>query len=125
VRVLIVRSPEAQINSSGVKWLFVYGIWYLSWSKRRRLNWTSAEFFSSDVNKLNVTVRIQGFGGETRRKETSGGPSRRWEDNIKMVLQEVGYGGMDWIELVQDRDRWRVLVNAAMNLWIPQNTGIS
>jgi hypothetical protein len=40
----------------------------------------------------------------------------RWEDNIKVDLEEVGYGGMDWIELAQDRDRWRVLVNAVMNL---------
>jgi hypothetical protein len=41
---------------------------------------------------------------------------RRWEDNIKMDLQEVGYGGMDWIELARDTDRWRALVNAVMTL---------
>ena len=49
-------------------------------------------------------------------KRPLGGPRRRWEDNSKMVLQEVGCGGMDWIELGKDRDRRRALVNAVMNL---------
>jgi hypothetical protein len=43
----------------------------------------------------------------------------RWEDNIKTDLQEAGYGGMDWIDLAQNRDRWRALVNAVMNLRFP------
>jgi hypothetical protein len=43
-------------------------------------------------------------------------PRRRWKDNIKMDLQEVGFGGMDWSQLAQYRDRWRALVNAAVNL---------
>jgi hypothetical protein len=46
-------------------------------------------------------------------------PRRRWEDNIKLDIQEVGCGGMDWIERAQDRDRWRALVNAVMNLRVP------
>ena len=46
-------------------------------------------------------------------------PNLRWEDNIEMDLQEVGCGGMDWIELAQDTDRWRALVNAVMNLRVP------
>jgi hypothetical protein len=57
------------------------------------------------------------------RKRPLGRPGHRWEDNIKMDLQEVGCGGMDWIGLAQDRDRWRALVNAAMNLGVPKNAG--
>jgi len=48
-----------------------------------------------------------------------GRPRHRWEDNILMDLQEVGYGGMDWIKLAQDRDRWWALVNAVTNLRVP------
>jgi len=54
--------------------------------------------------------------GKTEGKRPLGRPRRRWEDNIKMDLQEVGCGGMDWIEMAQDRDRWRALVNGVMNL---------
>jgi len=52
-------------------------------------------------------------------KRPLGKPRRRWNDNIKMDLQEVGCRGMDWIELDQDRDRCRALVNAVMNLRVP------
>jgi len=48
-----------------------------------------------------------------------GRPGRRWEENIKMDLYEVGCRGKDWIELAQDRDRWRALVNAVMNHRVP------
>jgi len=47
----------------------------------------------------------------------------RWEDNIKMDLQEVGCGSMDWIELAENRDRWQALVNVVMNFRVPQNAG--
>jgi hypothetical protein len=57
--------------------------------------------------------------GKPEGKTPLGRPRCRWEDNIKMDLQEVGCGGMDWIELAQDRDRWWALVNAVMNLRVP------
>jgi hypothetical protein len=60
----------------------------------------------------------QGFGGRAERRRPLGRPRRKWEDNIKMDLQEVGWG-VNWIELAQDRDRWRALVNAVMNLGVP------
>ena len=54
--------------------------------------------------------------GKPEEKRPLGRPRCRWEDNIKVDLQEVGCGGMDWIKLAQDRDGWRALVNAVMNL---------
>jgi len=57
--------------------------------------------------------------GKPEGKRPLGRPRRRWEDNIDMGLQEVGCGGMDWIELAKGRDRWRALVTAAMNLRVP------
>jgi len=52
-------------------------------------------------------------------KRPLGRPRRRWEDNIKMDLQELGGGCEDWMELAQDRDRWRALVSAVMNFRVP------
>jgi hypothetical protein len=54
--------------------------------------------------------------GKPEGKRPLGIPRLRWEDNIKKDLQDVGCGGMGWIELAQDRDRWWALVNAVMNL---------
>jgi len=62
--------------------------------------------------------RIQGLVGKPEGKRPLGRSRRRWEDNIKMDLQEVGWWGMDWIDLAQDRDRWQALANAVMNLQV-------
>jgi hypothetical protein len=57
--------------------------------------------------------------GKRGGKKKLGRPRRRWEDNIKKDLQEIERGGMNWIDLVRDRERWRALVNAVMNLRVP------
>ena len=61
----------------------------------------------------------RGLVGKYEGKRLFGRPRRRWEDNIKMDLQEVGCGSVDWIELAQDRDKRRVLVNAVSNFRVP------
>jgi len=63
--------------------------------------------------------------GKPEGKKTLGRPRRRREYNIKMDLQEVGGGCEDWMELAQDRDRWRVLVGTVMNLRVAKMRGIS
>jgi hypothetical protein len=57
--------------------------------------------------------------GKPEGKRPLGRPRRRWIDNIKMNLLEIGLGVVDWIDLAQDRYRWRALVNSEMNLWVP------
>jgi hypothetical protein len=56
--------------------------------------------------------------GKPEGKIPLGRPRHRWEDNIRIDLQEVGCGGVDWAGLAQDRDRWWAVVNAVMNLWV-------
>ena len=63
--------------------------------------------------------------GKSEGKRPLGRPRRRWEDNIKMDLQEVGGGCGDWMELAQDRDSWRALVSTALNLRVLKMWGIS
>jgi hypothetical protein len=61
--------------------------------------------------------------GRPEGRRPLGRPRRSWEENIKMDLQDVGWGGMDWIEMAQDRDRWRAVVNAVMNLQVSIKRG--
>ena len=63
--------------------------------------------------------------GKPEGKRPLGRPRRRWDDNIKMDLQEVGGCCGDWMEMAQDRDRWRALVSTMMNLGVPKMRGIS
>ena len=61
--------------------------------------------------------------GKSEGKRPLGRPRRRWVDNIRMYLQDVGCGYMDWLGLAQDRDRWRTLVSVVMNFRVPWNAG--
>jgi hypothetical protein len=82
--------------------------------KSRRLRWVG---HVARMGERRGAYR--GLVGKPDGRRPFGRPRRRWEDNIKMDLREVGWGGMDWINLAQDRDRWRALVNAVMNLRVP------
>ena len=62
---------------------------------------------------------IQSFNGKTSRKRPLGRPRRRWEDNIKMDLSEMGSDPRNWIALAEDRDQWRAYVRGVMNLRVP------
>ena len=72
------------------------------------------------VARMGVNRSVyRGLVGKPEGKRPLGRPWRRWEDNIKMYLHLVGYGGMDWIALAEDGDRWRALVNGVLNLGVP------
>jgi hypothetical protein len=82
--------------------------------KSRRMRWAG---HVARMGEGRGTYRV--LVGRPERRRPLGRPRRRWEDNIKMDLQKVGWGCMDWIDMAQDRDRWRALVSAVMNLRVP------
>jgi hypothetical protein len=82
--------------------------------KARRMIWAGPVVRMGEVRgTYNILV------GKPEGRKPLGRPRRRWEDNIKMDLREIGLGDVDWIHLAQDKDRWRALVNTVMNLRIP------
>jgi hypothetical protein len=81
--------------------------------KSRRIVW--AEY----VARMGGSGMHMVLVGKTLRKRTLGRPRRRCVDNIKMDLREIGWDGVDWIDVAQDRDQWRALVNVVMNLRVP------
>jgi hypothetical protein len=82
--------------------------------KSRRLRW------AGHVARMGERIgAYRALVGKPEERRPLRRPRRRWEDNIKMDLREVGWGGMDWINLAQVRDGWRALVNAVMNLRVP------
>jgi hypothetical protein len=82
--------------------------------KSRRMRWAG---HVTKMGKKRNAYRL--LVGKPEGKRPLGRPRRRWVDNIRMDLLEIGWGGVDWIGLAQDRDTWRALVNAVMNLRVP------
>jgi hypothetical protein len=82
--------------------------------KSRRMRWAG---HAAQMGERRHAYRI--LVGKTEGKEPLRRPRRRWVDNIKMDLRELEWDGTDWIDLAQDRDRWRAHVNAVMNLRVP------
>jgi hypothetical protein len=86
--------------------------------KSRRMRWAGhVARMGEKRNACRILV------GKPEEKRALGRPRRRWVDNTKVDLREIGWDGMEWIDLAQNRDQWRALVNTAMNLRVPQNGG--
>jgi hypothetical protein len=86
--------------------------------KSRRMRWAG---HVARIGKKRNVYRL--LVGKPEGKRPLGRPRRRWVDNIRMNLGEVGWGGVDWIGVAQDRNRWRAVVNSVLNLRVPWNAG--
>ena len=121
VSSLLVSGWTIFVKAVGVRELYneelndLYSSPSIVWvTKPRRIRWTGhVACMGERIGIYRILV------GKPEGKRPGGRTRRRWEDNIKMDFQEVGCGGMDWIELAQYRDRWWALVNAVMNLRVP------
>jgi hypothetical protein len=82
--------------------------------KSRRMRW-AGRVARTGTKKNAYRILV----GKAEGKRSLGRPRRRWEDNIKMDYREIGWRGMDWTDLAEDRDQWRALVNTVMNLRVP------
>ena len=107
-----VTGEWRKLNNEELKDLFSPNIFRVI--KSRRIRWAG---HVARIGEKRGVYRV--LVGKSEGKRPLGRSRHRWEDNIKMDLQEVGCEGMDWIDLVQDRDRWRALVNAVLNLRVP------
>jgi len=91
---------------------------YLIWPKHvRELTTINNRVQQVGIDFLLIYYRV--LVGKPEGRRPLGRPRRRWAENIRMDLQELGFGYMDWIGLAQDRDMWRTLVSAVMNLRVP------
>jgi hypothetical protein len=86
--------------------------------KSRRMRWAG---HVARMGEKRTAYRI--LVGKPEGKRPLGRPRRRWVDNIKMDLREIVSDGADWMEMAQDRDQWRALVNTVLNLRVPRNVG--
>jgi hypothetical protein len=82
----------------------------------KRIRWAGHVAQMGEEKKRNA-YRI--LVGKPDEKRPLGSPRCSWVDNIEMYLRETGWGGIDWIDMAQDKDQWRALVNMVINLWVP------
>jgi hypothetical protein len=111
---MITPATIITINTLYVCW--VYSVLIAKYYSGNQIEKNEMGGACSTMGEKSGAYRI--LVGRPEGRRSLGRPRRGWEDNIKMDLQDVGWG-MDWIELAQDRDRWRALVNAVMNLRVP------